>query len=98
MGFEPFADFVVTANSSCSCEFCEGYRAANALHSGCSKWLDSALNDANLQRLIAAWNNLPEGLQTAIMALVGTTFRRPQDLSDQIRIPPAGTGLTCKKK
>jgi hypothetical protein len=47
-------------------------RAANALHSGRLKWLESALNDADLQRVIATWDVLPEAIQRAILGLVNS--------------------------
>jgi len=47
-------------------------RAANALHSGRLDWLALAFNDTNLQRVIAAWGNLPEPVRKAMMALVGS--------------------------
>jgi hypothetical protein len=47
-------------------------RAANALHSGRLKWLESALIDANLQRVITTWDTLPEAIRRAILALIGS--------------------------
>jgi hypothetical protein len=45
-------------------------RAANALHSGRLKWLESALNDADLQRVIAAWAGLSAPIRAAVIAVV----------------------------
>jgi len=45
-------------------------RAANALHSRRFQWLGLALNDADLQRVIAAWAKLPDPIRKAVMALV----------------------------
>jgi hypothetical protein len=47
-------------------------RAANALHSGCLKWLESALNDADLRGVIVAWKDLPEAIRVGVMAMVGS--------------------------
>jgi len=60
-GIEPVGDIDATTGGICDCEFCEGYRAAMTLHSGRSNWLDVAFLDADLQRIIAAWNKLPPG-------------------------------------
>jgi hypothetical protein len=51
-------------------------RAANALHSGRFEWLQSALHDAELQRVIETWDALPEVIRIAVMALVGTVVPR----------------------
>ena len=45
-------------------------RAANALHSRRFQWLELALNDADLQRLIAAWAKLLDPIRKAVTALV----------------------------
>jgi hypothetical protein len=48
---------------------CQQWRAANALHSGGFQWLESALVDTDLQQVIAAWNDLPEAIRRAMVAL-----------------------------
>jgi hypothetical protein len=44
-------------------------RAANALHSGRFQWLESALNDADVRRVIVRWQRLPAAIRRAIVAL-----------------------------
>jgi len=70
-GFEPVGDFDGSDNSDCGCDFCQGYRAARALHSGRSNCLDVASPDTDLQQVIGAWDGLPEAIRKAIMVLVG---------------------------
>jgi hypothetical protein len=48
----------------------QGYRAANALHARHSNRLDLASPDTDLQRLIATWGLLPEGIRAAVIALI----------------------------
>jgi hypothetical protein len=72
-GFEPVSEIDATTNGSCGCEFCQGYRAANALHSRHSNCLDVALLDADLQRVIAAWDGLPAAIRRAALALISTS-------------------------
>ena len=70
VGFEPTCNFVANDNAVCVCEKCHQARAALALHSGCFKWLELALNDADLRRLVAAWDELPEAIRRAVISLV----------------------------
>ena len=65
----------------CGCEFCQGYSAAIALHTGLANCHAVASFDADLQRVIAAWGTLPEPMRQAIMALVGTIAARPNGSS-----------------
>jgi len=44
-------------------------RAANALHSGRFQWLAVAMNDADLQRVIAAWATMPAATKRAVIAV-----------------------------
>jgi hypothetical protein len=55
-------------------------RAANSLHSGRLKWLESTLSDADLQRVVATWDSMPEAIRIAVMALVGTISRPTEHL------------------
>jgi hypothetical protein len=71
-GFEPYAENDSNECSICGYANCEMGRAANALHSGRLKWLESALIDANLQRVITTWDTLPEAIRRAILALIGS--------------------------
>jgi hypothetical protein len=77
-GFEPVGDFDGSGNAACACEFCQGYRAARALHSGRFNCLNVASLDPDLQRVITAWDALPEAMRTVVIALVGV-----------ITVPPA---------
>jgi hypothetical protein len=71
-GFEAGGEFDVTADSTCDWDFCQGYRAANALHSGRSNCAHVAPLNANLQRVIAVWDSLPKNILAAIVALAET--------------------------
>jgi len=70
--FEPAGDFDVTADWECPCDFCQGWRAANALQTDGSNCLDLASSDGDLEQVIAAWGELPVVMRRAIMALIRT--------------------------
>ena len=69
-GLEPACDSAANDNAPCVCEKCHQARAALALHSGCFKWLEMASSDADLQRVIAAWGDLPKAVRRGVTALV----------------------------
>ncbi len=71
-GFEPEPDSATSNCTSCGCVDCEMCRAANALHLGRLQWLESALNDADLRRVILGWAGLPEAIRDAITVLAGS--------------------------
>jgi hypothetical protein len=71
MGFEPTCNFDATDDGSCGCENCQSARAARALYVGGPNCPALALLDSDLQRVIAAWEGLPEAIRMAVMALVG---------------------------
>ncbi|MGD9721503.1 MAG: hypothetical protein AB7O59_09865 [Pirellulales bacterium] len=71
-GIEAESDFAKSNCDACGCADCEMCRAANALHSGRLQWLESALTDADLQRVILAWGTLPEAMRRAVLAIVDT--------------------------
>jgi hypothetical protein len=70
MGETPEAISTVNRESECTCDFCEGWRAALALQSACSNCPSVATSDAGLQRVIAAWDGLPESIRRAILSLI----------------------------
>jgi len=70
-GFESAGDFDVTADWECPCDFCLGWRAANALQNNGSRCLDVASFDGDLQQVISSWDGLPEPMRRAIMAIIG---------------------------
>ena len=70
MGFEPTCNSAASNNAACACEKCQAARAALALHSGCFKWLESALIDADLRKVIVAWDRLSGPIRDAMLALV----------------------------
>jgi hypothetical protein len=72
-GIEPASGFDVTADSDCTCDFCDGWRAALALQSSDSGSLATAPHDANLQRVISAWTVLPEAIRRAVLAMIAAT-------------------------
>jgi hypothetical protein len=47
-------------------------RAANALQTGRLKWLELALNDAELQHVLQIWKSLSLPIRRAILAIVST--------------------------
>jgi hypothetical protein len=71
-GFEAADESAVTADDDCPCEFCLGWRAANALQGRGSNCLDLASRDADLQRVISVWAVLPAAIRRAVVALIGT--------------------------
>lgn len=71
-GFKPSAEFDATGNYDCPCDFCQGFRAARALHADGSGSLDLELLDADLQRVIHTRNGLPAAISKAIVALVSS--------------------------
>ena len=70
VGLEPTDDFATTSVLPCGCVVGPECSAAIALQMGHPEWLDSALNDVNLRRVILAWPVLPEPIRTAIRILV----------------------------
>jgi hypothetical protein len=56
----------------------------DALHSGRLHWLQSALIDTDLQRVITSWDASPEAIRVAMLALIGTVAPRRKGSS-----PPA---------
>ncbi len=68
-GIEPSDDFGATADSPCDCENCQQCRAAYALHLECFKGHLMASFDADLQRVVEAWDRLPEAVRKAVMVL-----------------------------
>ena len=68
-GFEPVAEFAATADGDCLCDFCQGWRAANALQTGGCKSPDLASLDSDLRRVISAWDGLPDAIRRAILVM-----------------------------
>jgi hypothetical protein len=55
-GIEPSDDFDATGSSICNCENCQGHFLASL--------------DADLQRVMAAWERLPKAMRKAVLAIV----------------------------
>ena len=72
MGIEPALNSDATDILPCSCVNCQQCRAARALHFGCPDWPSVASSDADLQRIIAAWDALPQAIRVAVMAVIAT--------------------------
>jgi hypothetical protein len=70
-GIEPAIDSFLSLNADCGCDFCQGWRAANALQMGGPVCLLLTSVDADLQRVIEAWDELPAAMRRAVLALVG---------------------------
>jgi hypothetical protein len=71
VGVEPNLNSDATGDGDCVCDFWPGCRAANALQDGCSNCPALASLDADLQRVVGAWEGLPEHVRKTILALVG---------------------------
>jgi hypothetical protein len=68
-GIEPASDFDATGQLPCGRVICEECRAANALQGPCSDCHWMAFLDADLQRIVAAWNGLPAAIKAAFVVL-----------------------------
>ena len=71
MEFEPTGSSDVSEDCNCVCEKCAFVRDALALHPGGFKRLESALNDADLERVITGGGDLPDAIRRAIVSLAG---------------------------
>jgi hypothetical protein len=69
-GIEPAVDFDASGKLDCGCVICEECRAAMALHSDGTDWLDLAMADADLQSVNREWSVLTAPLKAAIRALI----------------------------
>lgn len=70
MGFEPGVNRDVSVDDSCDCDFCQGYRAALALHARSVNCRSGSLIDADLQQIMERWSRLPTTIQEAILSLI----------------------------
>jgi hypothetical protein len=68
-GIEPSADFATSESGVCDCENCQECRAARALHFECFKSQFLASLDADVQRVVAAWNKLGPATRCVINTL-----------------------------
>ena len=73
VGLEPNLDSSTTADSDCVCAFFPQCCAANALQEGVSNCRRLASIDTDLQRVVRVWDELPEQIRRAILALVGSS-------------------------
>jgi len=71
VGVEPNLDSATTADGDCGCANCPGCCAANALQGGRPDCPALASLDAELQRVVGAWDELPTHIRKTILALVG---------------------------
>jgi hypothetical protein len=71
VGVEPVADFAVTADNNCGYGDCPCRGAANALQDRRANCPALASVDADLQRVLAAWDGLPLHIRKTVLALVG---------------------------
>lgn len=76
-GIEPAAEFDATTNGVCDCESCQRCRAANALHSECIKSHVLASLDADLQRVIEAWDGIDDTTRRVIVECAREGNSRP---------------------
>ena len=68
-GIEPAGDFDLTTEVVCDCVNCQEGRAAPALHSGRSAWLDLSSIDADLLSVVLAWEKISGPIRKAIVSL-----------------------------
>ena len=71
-GFEPATSSEATANCESGCVERQHRSAALALHSGGSDCHCVVSLDADLQRVIAAWDGLPAAIRKATLALIAS--------------------------
>jgi hypothetical protein len=71
-GIEPASCAESTVNCDCGCVKCLPPSAARALHPGGLNCHFLASLDADLQRVIAAWDHLPVAIRKATLALIGS--------------------------
>ena len=71
MGVEPTDAESVSAVSDCGCGDCSCCGAANALQGPVANYPALASLDADLQRVLAAWDGLPPHIRKTVLALVG---------------------------
>lgn len=71
-GVEPAGDIAVNDAAATPCGICPACGAALALHGPVTALQQPAQPDAELQRLIAAWDALPAHLRAAITAIAAS--------------------------
>jgi hypothetical protein len=71
-GIEPASCSTLTESASCLCENCQHPCAARALQTGGPNCHLVSSFDADLQRVIAAWDGLPAAIRRATLALIGS--------------------------
>jgi hypothetical protein len=71
VGVEPNLNSDVIADNDCGCVNCPACCAANALQDGHIDCPALASLDADLQRVVGAWDGLPAHMRKTILALVG---------------------------
>jgi hypothetical protein len=69
-GFESAANSDATDCGCCIYLDCQDGCAANALHPEFLKCLEVALNDAELQKVIVAWEQLPDAIRKAVSKMI----------------------------
>ena len=75
-GIEPAEKIDATDSAASGSENPPPPRAANALHSSDTNCLDLSSLDADLQEVIAAWNEIPFNVQQAILMLARLRLQR----------------------
>jgi hypothetical protein len=79
-GIEPPLQIERNENSEKSCVNCTECRAARALHFGGTGSQFLAWNDADLQFIAHAWEQIPEAVRTAITMLVKANVSNAPDV------------------
>jgi hypothetical protein len=70
MGLEPAIDFNTNVDAACNCDKCDQCGAVNALQTNSAVGLCMASIDADLQLVIAEWEEAPQAIRRAILALL----------------------------
>jgi hypothetical protein len=69
LGLEPTAEFYPRDNAASTSVICEKCRAAPALHSGRSAWLDLSSIATDLLGVVLAWEKISDPIRKAIVSL-----------------------------
>lgn len=82
-GFEPVSNSDGSEVEQCTCDFCQGFRAASALHLTCGNCRKLTASDADLRKLLDGWERLPVTSRKAILTLAAAS-------ASSRSLPPGG--------
>jgi hypothetical protein len=70
LGLEPTDEYDRTEDTTMTSVICQNCRAARALHSGHTHWLDLSSIDADLLSVVLGWEKISEPIRKAVIALM----------------------------